>query len=126
MTTIHAQPALTTGQPRRTRLRHLVVFLLLAYGLSWWPLLGRTVNTDSAAMIPIGLSIAALVVIVGRRRRPAIGREAPHRTGDQPAGARPGLEARASSVSGGCRRATRRSRRPPWQRRRSARSRCPG
>jgi hypothetical protein len=39
--------------------------------------------------------------------------------------ARPG-EATECSLIGGCRRARRRSRRPPWRRRRPARSRCRG
>jgi len=52
----------------------VAVYLVLAYALSWWPALGRIGNPDSAVVIPIGPSIAGLVVagwVAGRdgRRR---------------------------------------------------------
>jgi membrane protease YdiL (CAAX protease family) len=43
--------------------RQVVVFVVLAYGLSWWPLLGRLANPEAAPVIPIGPSIAALLVV---------------------------------------------------------------
>jgi len=46
------------------RLRwQLVPFLALAYGLSWWPSLARIANPDAAPVLPIGPSIAAILVL---------------------------------------------------------------
>jgi membrane protease YdiL (CAAX protease family) len=41
------------------------MFLVLAYGLSWWPwpLIDRAAQPDAALMIPIGPSLAALLVL---------------------------------------------------------------
>jgi membrane protease YdiL (CAAX protease family) len=54
--------------------RAVAAFLALAYGLSWWPALSRLGNPDAAVVIPIGPSIAGLIVVgwtagrAGRRR----------------------------------------------------------
>ena len=56
--------------PRRRDRWQLVVFVLLAYGLSWWPAALRLLNPDSAPVLPIGPSIAAMIVVgwvYGRR-----------------------------------------------------------
>lgn len=59
--------------PRSRRLRwQLVLFLALAYALSWWPAFGLLTNPDAAPMIPIGPSVAALVVVAGVYGRPAV------------------------------------------------------
>ncbi len=50
----------------------LVLFLALAYGLSWWPSFGRLANPDAAPVIPIGPSIAAILVIAWLYGRPAV------------------------------------------------------
>jgi membrane protease YdiL (CAAX protease family) len=50
----------------------VVIFVVLAYGLSWWPWFARLANPDSAAMFAIGPSIAALVVVAGVYGRPGI------------------------------------------------------
>jgi len=57
--------------PRRPRWQ-LVLFLALAYGLSWWPSLGLLANPEAAPMIPIGPSIAALAVVGWLYGRPGV------------------------------------------------------
>ena len=55
------------------RLRwQLVSFLALAYGLSWWPSLARINNPDAAPVLPIGPSIAAILVLGWVSGRPAV------------------------------------------------------
>jgi membrane protease YdiL (CAAX protease family) len=49
----------------------VVAFVALAYGLSWWPSFIRLANPDSAAMIAIGPSIAAVVIVGWVSGRPA-------------------------------------------------------
>jgi membrane protease YdiL (CAAX protease family) len=49
----------------------IVAFIALAYGLSWWPSFARLANPDSAAMIAIGPSIAAVVIVGWVYGRPA-------------------------------------------------------
>jgi membrane protease YdiL (CAAX protease family) len=44
-------------------------FLLLAYALSWWPWLGRLGNPEAAVLLPVGPSVAALLVLAGQRHR---------------------------------------------------------
>ncbi len=52
--------------------RQLALFLTLAYGLSWWPSFGLLANPHAAPVIPIGPSIAALVVVGWFCGRPAV------------------------------------------------------
>ena len=62
----------TTRDRRMGYWSTVAVFLVLAYGLSWWPALGRLANPEAAVVIPIGPSIAALVVVgwvAGRQGR---------------------------------------------------------
>jgi membrane protease YdiL (CAAX protease family) len=49
----------------RSLLGRLVLFLVLAYGLSWWPwpLGDLAARPDTALMVPIGPSIAAVVMV---------------------------------------------------------------
>jgi membrane protease YdiL (CAAX protease family) len=73
--TIHALDAPTTSTPAATSvdrppIRHrlarrwpITTFLVLAAVLSWWPALGRFDNPDAALVIPIGPSIAGLLVV---------------------------------------------------------------
>src|SRR3954451_11801647 len=49
----------------------VVAFVALAYGLSWWPSFVRLANPDSAPMIAIGPSIAAVVIVGWVYGRPA-------------------------------------------------------
>lgn len=58
------------SRDRRSR-RHLLLFIVLAYGLSWWPSLGRLANPESAPVLPVGPSIAALLVVGWAYGRPA-------------------------------------------------------
>ncbi len=61
------------GPPSSRRHRwQLVLFLALAYGLSWWPSFGRLANPDAAPVIPIGPSIAAILVTAWVYGRPAV------------------------------------------------------
>lgn len=53
----------------RPRLPLTVRFVLLAYALSWWPWLGRLDNPEAAVLLPVGPSLAALLVLTGRRYR---------------------------------------------------------
>ena len=50
----------------------LVVFIALAYGLSWWPALLRLMNAESAPVLPVGPSIAALIVVGWVYGRPGL------------------------------------------------------
>ncbi len=61
-TTSTSQDHLGPRQERRGRWQ-LVVFIALAYGLSWWPALLRLMNPESAPVIPVGPSIAAVIVV---------------------------------------------------------------
>jgi membrane protease YdiL (CAAX protease family) len=74
MTTAAMAPDRTDRPSRAWRSRRqLLLFVVLAYGLSWWPWLGRLVNPESAPVLPVGPSIAALLVVGwvygGRARR---------------------------------------------------------
>lgn len=64
-----SDPATAAG--RRPPYLTLAVFLALAYGLSWWPwpLADLAARPDAALMIPIGPSIAALLVLAGTSGR---------------------------------------------------------
>ncbi len=58
--------------PSRLVRWQLPLFLLIAYGLSWWPSFGLLANPDAAPMLPIGPSIAALVVVGWMYGRPGV------------------------------------------------------
>jgi uncharacterized protein len=62
----------TASPSRNWRSRHqLLLFIVLAYGLSWWPVLSRLANPESAPVLPVGPSIAALLVVGWVYGRPA-------------------------------------------------------
>lgn len=65
------RPAVDGRPPGRLFRWQLVPFLALAYGLSWWPSFGLLANPDAAPMIPIGPSIAALIMVGWVFGRPA-------------------------------------------------------
>jgi membrane protease YdiL (CAAX protease family) len=54
-------PDATTPTRRRTR-RQIAAFLLLAFALSWWAWPLTLLNPTSTALVPIGPTIAAIVV----------------------------------------------------------------
>lgn len=59
---------------RRLARRHPVaVFTALAFGLSWWPALGRFDNPESAVVVPIGPSIAGLLLLRWQSGRRGLG-----------------------------------------------------
>jgi membrane protease YdiL (CAAX protease family) len=69
---------LDAGATRRVPFRYRVArrwpvstFLLLSAVLSWWPAIGRLGNPRAALVIPIGPSIAGLLVVGWRGGRPA-------------------------------------------------------
>jgi membrane protease YdiL (CAAX protease family) len=45
------------------------LFIAIAFAMSWWPALGRVGNPESAVVIPIGPSIAGVLVVGWRARR---------------------------------------------------------
>jgi membrane protease YdiL (CAAX protease family) len=77
-----AHRAATPRVPLRHRVAQrwpVTTFLVLGAVLSWWPALGRLGNPDAALVIPIGPSIAGLLVVGwrdGRGARAALRRSA--------------------------------------------------
>jgi membrane protease YdiL (CAAX protease family) len=49
--------------------RPVALFVAIAFALSWWPVLGRLGNPEAAVVIPIGPSIAGVLVVGWRARR---------------------------------------------------------
>lgn len=65
-------PRITEG---RDRSRHgLVIYLVLAFALSWWPWPLAALNPESSPMVPFGPLIAALVATALSGGRHAVGR----------------------------------------------------
>lgn len=69
------------GAPAATRQHRiapadLAVFLALAYALSWWPwpLASLSTRPDAAVMLPVGPSLAAVVVLMVRHRHHELSR----------------------------------------------------
>jgi membrane protease YdiL (CAAX protease family) len=67
-----SEPAPRRARRPRSAVGRLLVYLALAYGLSWWPWPASDLRThpDAALMVPIGPSIAAVVLVLwlgGRR-----------------------------------------------------------
>ena len=72
MTTTATGPARLSPRSAFRGRWQLVVFITLAYGLSWWPALLRLMNPESAPVIPLGPSIAALIVVGWVYGRPGL------------------------------------------------------
>jgi membrane protease YdiL (CAAX protease family) len=72
MTTAYSNPDLGDQRRPRSTTGRLLAFLVLAYGLSWWPwpISDLEANPDAALMVPVGPSIAALVMVLWLHGRP--------------------------------------------------------
>ncbi len=72
---MHRHPGGDAPPLNRIARWQLPLFLAMAYGLSWWPSFGRLANPDAAPMVPIGPTIAALIItgwVYGRPARRAL------------------------------------------------------
>jgi membrane protease YdiL (CAAX protease family) len=63
MTASTLHPPTPTTRPARRARWQIAVFVAIAYGVAWLPALGRLDNPAAAVVLPVGPSLAALIVV---------------------------------------------------------------